>query len=74
MSDKEKEIRKKANDALLAKMARGESLTTVPTSMTWFPPRPIIEKDLSGLYGEKKDKPKSQTNLFYLKGRDDEDK
>ena len=39
--------RKKENDALLEKMRKGESLTTVSTSATWWPPRPIIKKDLA---------------------------
>jgi len=69
--NKDKENRKKANEAILDKMARGESLTTVPVSMTWFPPRPVIKKDFSSLKG----KPKSQSNLSYIKGENnDEDK
>lgn len=39
--------RKKENDALLEKMRKGESLTTVSTSATWWPPRPIIKKDFA---------------------------
>ena len=41
------------NARILEKMQRGESLVTVPTQATWFPPRPIIEKskkDIERLY------------------------
>jgi hypothetical protein len=41
-----KEQRKKENDALIEKMRKGESLATVSVSATWWPPRPIIKKDL----------------------------
>lgn len=49
MTDEKKRI-KKANDYILGKMQRGESLATVPPEATWYPPRPRIEKDLSKLY------------------------
>lgn len=39
------EKRKKENKYLIEKMMRGESFNTVSTASTWFPPRPIIEKD-----------------------------
>ena len=54
-----KERIKKANDSVIAKMKRGESLTIIPADATWFPPRPIIEKskkDLERLYGVKPEK------------------
>lgn len=38
--------RKRENDALLEKMRKGESLATVSVQATWWPPRPIIKKDL----------------------------
>lgn len=42
----DKDRRKKENDELLRKMRDGESLMHTKTSSTWFPPRPIIKKDL----------------------------
>jgi len=50
MTDDQKKRLKKQNDYILGKMQRGESLATVPTEATWYPPRPRIEKDLSKLY------------------------
>ena len=38
--------RKRENDALLEKMRKGESLAIVSVQATWWPPRPIIKKDL----------------------------
>jgi len=51
MNDSEK--RKQRNNEILAKLRNGESLSTIPGSATWFPPRPIIKKDLTKLYGKK---------------------
>lgn len=42
--------RKQENDRIIERMKRGESLATVPTEATWFPPRPTIKKDLTKLY------------------------
>jgi len=50
----DKEKRKKANADLIERMRRGEPLNTVPTSATWFPPRPLTiksKKDIERLYG-----------------------
>lgn len=55
---------KKANEHILGKMKRGESLATVSTEATWYPPRPRIEKDLSKLYTNK--------SSLHLVGDDDE--
>ena len=41
-----KDQRKKENDALIEKMRKGESLAKVSVSATWWPPRPVIKKDL----------------------------
>ena len=49
MTDEKKRI-KQANDYVLRKLQRGESLATVPPEATWYPPRPQVEKDLSKLY------------------------
>lgn len=48
--DSEKKRIKQSNDSILSRLKRGESLATVPPEATWFPPRPLIEKDLSKLY------------------------
>jgi hypothetical protein len=40
------DCRKIENDEILRKMKTGESLTHTKPSSTWFPPRPIIKKDL----------------------------
>lgn len=53
--------RKKENDALIEKMRNGESLSMVSVSSTWYPPRPVIKKDLSLLFGEKNTRPKQET-------------
>lgn len=39
------EKRKEANRNLLKRMKDGGSLQLIPTEMTWYPPRPKIEKD-----------------------------
>jgi len=54
----DKERIKKANQRILDKMKRGESLVIVPAEATWFPPRPLIKKskeDIEKLYGIKKE-------------------
>jgi hypothetical protein len=56
-----KEQRKKENEALIERMRNGESLTAVSVSSTWWPPRPVIKKDLSLLFGEKTPAPKLET-------------
>lgn len=45
--------RREHNQDLLRRMRSGESLRTVDSRSSWFPPRPIIEKDqeaISRLY------------------------
>lgn len=54
---------KKENDSLIEKMRNGESLAMVSVSSTWYPPRPIIKKDLSLLFGEKTPVPKLETKV-----------
>ena len=56
-----KEQRKKENEALIERMRKGESLAMVSVSSTWYPPRPVIKKDLSLLFGEKTPDPKLET-------------
>jgi len=58
MTKKEKDRIQKANESIIARMKRGESLVTVPADATWFPPRPLIQKskkDIEKLYGLKKE-------------------
>ena len=58
MTDEKKRI-KQANEYILCKLQRRESLATVPPEATWYPPRPRIEKDLSKLYPVQQHKKKS---------------
>ena len=52
------------NKRIIVKMKRGESLATVPTEATWYPPRPVITKDLTKLYPQlTKEKSKSSLTL-----------
>ena len=39
------EIRKKHNEQLIRRMKSGEPLWTYDSKASWFPPRPMIEKD-----------------------------
>jgi hypothetical protein len=41
---------KAANDSIIDRMKKGESLASVPPQATWWPPRPVIKKNLSLLY------------------------
>lgn len=38
-------MRKKHNGDLIRRMRNGESLTAIDSKASWFPPRPVIEKD-----------------------------
>jgi hypothetical protein len=52
------------NKRIIEKMKRGESIATVPTEATWYPPRPRIVKDLTKLYPQlSKEKSKSFLTL-----------
>jgi hypothetical protein len=47
--------RKSHNDDLIRRYRNGESLCAVDGKATWFPPRPLIEKDpeaIKRLYGD----------------------
>jgi len=49
-----KERIKKANKDIIERMRRGDSLVAMPAEATWFPPRPLIQKnknDVERLYG-----------------------
>ena len=43
------ELRKKHNSELIRRMKDGESLKSFDSTASWFPPRPVIEKDPSAL-------------------------
>lgn len=48
-------LRKDRNSLLIKKMRNGENLTSFNSVDSWFPPRPIIEKDpkaITRLYGD----------------------
>ena len=50
-----KEIRQKHNLDLLRRMRTGEALYSFDSQSSWYPPRPILEKDskaLAELYGK----------------------
>lgn len=49
------ELRKKRNVELIRRMRDGEALKSFDSQASWFPPRPVIEKDSSAideLYGK----------------------
>ncbi|MGE0173558.1 MAG: hypothetical protein AB7T49_12245 [Oligoflexales bacterium] len=53
--DKVRTLRRVRNQDLLRKMKKGESLTSFNSLDSWYPPRPVIEKDrdaVKKLYGE----------------------
>ncbi len=53
-SSKDDELRKKRNQDLIKRMREGDSLKTMDSFSSWYPPRPIIKKDpqaVSKLYG-----------------------
>jgi hypothetical protein len=60
MSDKnENNIRKARNEQLIRRMKAGEPLWSYDSKASWFPPRPIIEKDqtaIKRLYNDKSSK------------------
>ena len=54
-SSKSKSLRNLRNGDLLRRMRNGESLTSFNSQSSWYPPRPLIEKDESAinrLYGK----------------------
>lgn len=55
------QLREEHNKDLIRRMRNGEPLTSFNSESSWFPPRPIIEKNteaLSKLYGEEKEEMK----------------
>jgi hypothetical protein len=52
--EKEEKKRKEINDNILQRLKAGAPLQD-PSNLTWFPPRPIIQKDkdvIKNLYGD----------------------
>lgn len=49
------DLRKQHNGDLIRRMRNGESLNAIDSKASWFPPRPVIEKDkreMARLYTE----------------------
>lgn len=40
-----RDLRRQHNQELIRRMRNGESLTSFDSKASWYPPRPIIEKD-----------------------------
>jgi len=54
--EKEEKKRKDLNENILRRLKAGEALQE-PSFLTWYPPRPIIQKDkdaIKNLYGDAK--------------------
>ena len=54
-SDKSRNLRRERNAELLRRMKGGESLSSFNSFASWYPPRPIIEKNgdaIARLYGD----------------------
>lgn len=43
--ERQKKIRKKHNKEIIAKMVRGDDLHAYSAEDSWYPERPVIEKD-----------------------------
>lgn len=57
-SKKPKDLRQERNTELLRRMANGEKLSSFNSIDSWYPPRPITEKDeeaINQLYGSNVD-------------------
>lgn len=57
------DLRKQHNGDLIRRMRNGESLNAIDSKASWFPPRPVIEKDKSEMarvYSEGEAKPLDQ--------------
>ena len=63
-------LRKQHNSDLIRRMRNGESLNAIDSKASWFPPRPVIEKDrseMARLYQEAQD----QANGLHAVKKDD---
>ena len=56
-----RDLRKQHNSDLIRRMRNGESLNAIDSKASWFPPRPVIEKDrseMARLYQERENEGK----------------
>jgi hypothetical protein len=60
-SNNKEDLRKSRNEELIRRMKAGESLWSYDSKASWFPPRPIIEKDKDAIKRLYKD---SETSTF----------
>jgi hypothetical protein len=44
-----KNLRSRHNDSVLAKLKKGENLSQHSSMSSWFPPRPIVKKNIGDL-------------------------
>jgi len=56
------DIRKKHNEQLIRRMKAGEPLWSYDSKASWFPPRPIIEKDQDAIKRLYKDGDNSESS------------
>ncbi len=56
--ERQEEIRKKHNKEIITRMIKGEDLHAYAPEDSWYPERPIIEKDQKIINNLKKDKNK----------------
>ena len=61
-----KSLRKSRNQEILWRMDSGESLTSFNSHSSWYPPRPVVQKDSSAvrrLYGSEPDERLEKASL-----------
>ncbi len=72
--EQKEQKRRLHNKDVLMRMKKGEPFSRFDSYTSWFPPRPIVKKDQSGmrkLYGRKsfiKVQKDSRSNLLFLRG------
>jgi hypothetical protein len=72
--EQQEQKRRLRNQEILTRMQQGESLNCFDSYTSWFPPRPIVKKDRTGmnkLYGRRsflKVYKENQSNLLFLRG------
>ena len=60
-----KDLRRQHNSDLIRRMRNGESLTSFDSKASWYPPRPIIQKDkaeMARLYDSRTDTERSASS------------
>ncbi len=63
--------RRHENEDVIRRLKRGESLTRFPITSSWFPPRPIIQKDpkaIAAIYGDEEPKNQKRSSLKIVEG------